>query len=167
MIVTSRIPLGRFRKVAPAAAAFLVLTLATTLSALASERATKWTIDDPALEWGPCPEFMPDGCGLAVLQGNPVEANADVLFRLPGNTTAKRHWHSSAERTVLLSGEMHVDVDGQDPVVMTPGSYAYLPGKLPHAASCRSAEPCVLFIAFVDPVDAIEGGVEEVPRYGG
>jgi mannose-6-phosphate isomerase-like protein (cupin superfamily) len=111
--------------------------------------------DSDQLVWGPCPDFMPEGCGLAVLQGDPARPNADVFFRLAGNTTAPHHWHTSAERMVLISGELHVDYDGQNPVVMTPGTYAYGPAKLPHVASCRSAEPCVLFIAFEEPVDAI------------
>ncbi len=114
-----------------------------------------WNADDDELEWLPCPEFMPDGCRLAVLQGNPEERNADIFFKLPGGTTAPHHWHTSAERMVLISGELHVDYDGQDPVVMKPGTYAYGPAELPHVASCVSDEPCILFIAFEEPVDAI------------
>ncbi len=120
-----------------------------------SEEAFIWNADDPDLEWHPCPEFMPDDCRLAVLQGNPEEHNADVFFKLQGGTTAPHHWHTSAERMVLISGELHVDYDGQDPVVMSPGTYAYGPAKLPHVTSCESDEPCILFIAFEEPVDAI------------
>ncbi len=119
------------------------------------EKAFIWNADDPDLEWHPCPEFMPDDCRLAVLQGNPEEHNADVFFKLQGGTTVPHHWHTSAERMVLISGELHVDYDGQDPVVMRPGTYAYGPAKLPHVTSCESDEPCILFIAFEEPVDAI------------
>jgi mannose-6-phosphate isomerase-like protein (cupin superfamily) len=109
------------------------------------------------IRWGPCPEFMPEGCGLAVLQGDPAERNADVLFRLAGNTTADRHWHTSVERMVLISGELHVAYDGREPVVMTPGTYAYGPARLPHSAECRSDDECILFIAFEEHVDATPG----------
>lgn len=108
------------------------------------------------LEWGPCPAFMPDGCRLAVLQGDPTDHNADVFFRLPGNSTAPRHWHTSAERMVLVAGRMEVVYDDQKPVVLTPGTYAYGPPRLPHVAHCRSDEDCVLFIAFEEPVDVNE-----------
>ena len=114
-------------------------------------------VDSPNLEWGPCPDFMPEGCGIAVLQGDPEEHNADVFFRLEGNTTAPHHWHTSAERMVLISGELHVDYDGQEPVVMKPGTYAYGPPQLPHVTHCESDEDCVLFIAFEEPVDAMPG----------
>jgi len=121
----------------------------------AAEKAFTWNADDDELEWASCPEFMPDDCRLAVLQGDPAEPNADLFFKLQGNTKAPKHKHTSAERMVLISGEFHVDFEGQNPVVMTAGTYAYGPAELPHTASCVSEEPCVLFIAFEEPVDAI------------
>lgn len=137
--------------------AISLLLIAGTLAvapASAEERAFTWTEDDSELEWGPCPELMPEGCQLAVLQGDPAQENADIFFQLPGESTAPRHWHNSAERMVLISGEMRVGYDGQDPVVLEPGTYAYGPAELPHDATCVSAEPCTLFIAFEEPVDA-------------
>lgn len=115
---------------------------------------------DQELQWGPCPDFLPEGCEIAVLQGDPAEHNADIFFRLPGGAVADRHWHRSAERMVLVSGELQVDYDGQDSVVLEPGTYAYGPAELPHSAECHSAEPCVLFIAFEQPVDAFPGEPE-------
>ncbi len=133
----------------------LIKMLAWGGPALAGEQAFSWKVDDDDLEWVACPEFMPEGCQLAVLQGDPGKPNADVFFKLPAGTTAPHHWHTSAERMVLIAGELHVDFDGQDPLVMKPGTYAYGPAKLPHVAECKSSEPCVLFIAFEEPVDAI------------
>lgn len=113
--------------------------------------------EDPALEWGPCPEFLPVGCAIAVLQGDPVQPNADIFFRVPGGASIARHWHTSAERMVLVSGELHVDYDGQQTARLREGSYAFGPPRLPHAAKCVSREPCVLAIAFEAAVDAFEG----------
>jgi quercetin dioxygenase-like cupin family protein len=121
----------------------------------ATDTAFIWTAEDEELEWAACPDFLPDDCRLAVLQGDPAEPNADVFFKLQGNTKAPKHIHTSAERMVLISGEFHVEYEGQEPVVMTAGTYAYGPAELPHTASCVSQEPCILFIAFEEPVDAI------------
>jgi hypothetical protein len=66
------------------------------LPALADQQAFTWSPDDPGLEWGPCPEFLPDDCRIAVLQGNPAEHNADIFFRLQPGTQAAHHWHTSA-----------------------------------------------------------------------
>ncbi|TVQ36156.1 MAG: cupin domain-containing protein [Wenzhouxiangella sp.] len=125
--------------------------------AAADQQAFIWTADDPELEWGPCPDYFPEGCGIAVLQGNPTQPNADVFLRLPAGAEVPLHWHSSAERMVLITGEFSVDYDGQDPVVMRAGTYAYGPAGLAHTAHCRDQGQCILFIAFEDPVDAIPG----------
>ena len=139
-----------------AAVAVLAIVLSQGPSAMADKKAHTAEAEDPDLEWGPCPAFMPEGCEIAALQGDPAEPNADVFFKLPGETTAPEHWHTSAERMVLVAGEMQVTYEGQDAVALAPGTYAYGPPELPHTAECVSAEPCVLFIAFEEPVDAFE-----------
>ena len=111
--------------------------------------------DDPALAWGACPEFMPKGCAIAVLHGDPARPNADLFFKVPGGAAIARHWHTSAERMVLVSGELQVTYDGQAPVTLRPGMYAYGPARSPHRATCAPGDACVLFIAFEAPVDAI------------
>lgn len=65
------------------------------------------------------------------------------------------HWHSSAERMVLVAGELPVTYDGQEAAILKPGTYAYGPAKRPHSGLCASSAPCVLFIAFESPVDAV------------
>lgn len=120
-----------------------------------TEKAFIRTPDDAAVVWGPCPAFLPKGCGLAVLRGDPAKPNADVLLKVPGGSVLAHHKHTSPERIVLISGEMTVRYDGQPSARLRPGTYAYGPSHLPHVATCLSKEPCVLFIAFVDPVDAI------------
>lgn len=143
--------IGRY--LAGPATAALALGLAAT-PALADHHAFVQEADSPQLDWGPCPEFMPGGCAIAVLQGDPAEANADVLFKLPAGTTAPAHWHTSAERMVLLSGEMEVQYEDQQPATLHPGTYAYGPPERTHRATCNSGKDCVLFIAFEEPVDA-------------
>lgn len=110
---------------------------------------------DAQLQWAPCPPFMPAGCGLAVLHGDPTKPNADVFLKLPANAAIPEHWHTSAERMVLVAGELSVTYKGQPKVVLKPGMYAYGPAKLPHSASCGASASCVLFIAFESPVDAV------------
>ncbi|MFO7953817.1 cupin domain-containing protein [Thioalkalivibrio sp.] len=146
-------PTGPVSRLASAAAA-LAIVAAWTAAPADQDPAFIHEPDSPDLEWAPCPDFMPDGCRLAILQGDPAQPNADVFFLLPGNTTAPRHWHTSAERMVLVRGEMEVDYDDQDPVVLRPGTYAYGPARRAHATHCISDEDCILFIAFEEPVDA-------------
>jgi uncharacterized RmlC-like cupin family protein len=110
---------------------------------------------DPALQWGPCPEGMPLGCGIAVLHGDPAKPNADIFLRVPGGSSIPPHAHSSAERMILVNGELEVKYEGAPAATLRAGHYAYGPAERPHRADCRSSEPCTLFIAFEGPVDVL------------
>lgn len=109
---------------------------------------------DAEMQWGPCPPFMPEGCGIAVLHGDPAKDNVDIFFKVPANSNIPKHWHKSAERMILVSGKLHVTYDGEDEIIMTTGSYAFGPATKPHVAKCGDEGPCVLFIAFEEPLDA-------------
>jgi quercetin dioxygenase-like cupin family protein len=119
------------------------------------EQALTRTASDAQLKWGPCPPFLPKGCAIAVLHGDPAKDNVDVFFKVPAKSTIPLHWHTSAERMVLVAGELHVTYDGQKTAVLKPGTYAYGPAKRPHKGFCASTSPCVLFIAFESPLDAV------------
>jgi len=119
------------------------------------EQALTRTARDTDLKWGPCPPFLPKGCAIAVLHGDPAKDNVDVFFKVPAKSTIPLHWHSSPERMVLVAGELHVTYDGQKTAVLKPGTYAYGPAKRPHHGFCASSNPCVLFIAFESPLDAV------------
>lgn len=106
------------------------------------------------LRWGPCPAFMPDDCRISVLNGSPDQPNADIFFKAASQSVIPEHTHTSAERMVLVSGEMQVNYEGQQPEVLTVGDYGYGPPEKPHTATCLSDDPCVLFIAFEEPIDA-------------
>jgi len=134
-----------------------VLLVLASPPAPAAEAPLALSFTAPRVEWGACPDFIPQGCELAVLHGDPAQANADVFLKVPANFTIPDHWHTSAERMVLVSGELHVTYEGQPTAVLKPGMYAYGPARLVHRAVCESTAPCVLFIAFEAPVDAVAG----------
>jgi quercetin dioxygenase-like cupin family protein len=141
---------------------FLLFSPLALAEAPAPEAAVAFALDDQRLQWGPCPAFIPKGCEIAVLHGDPGQPNADIFFKVPGNFTIPHHWHTSVERIVLVSGELHVTYDGHETTVLRTGMYAYGPAKLPHKAFCAEGAPCVLFIAFEGPLDAVpvEGSSE-------
>lgn len=119
----------------------------------ASEKPLAIAVSSAELAWGPCPPGMPEGCQIAVLHGHPAKPNADIFLRVPGGASIAPHWHSSAERIMLVSGSLEVKYQGSAPATLAPGTYAYGPARLPHRADCRSGEPCTLFIAFEGPID--------------
>jgi quercetin dioxygenase-like cupin family protein len=138
-------------------AATAVIMAVAPATAPAAEPALSRTIADADLAWGPCPPVFPAGCEIAVLHGDPAKPNADVFFRVPANYSIPHHWHSSAERMVLVSGELSLTYDGHETAILKPGTYAYGPPGAPHRADCANQGPCVLFIAFEGPVDVQTG----------
>ena len=133
----------------------LVLSPLALADKSANDPALAYTFKDPSLKWGPCPPFIPKGCEIAVVHGDPAKPNFDVFFKVPGGSTIPEHWHTSAERMVLVSGELTVTYQGQAATTLKKGTYAYGPPKLPHRATCAKGDPCVLLIAFESPLDAI------------
>ena len=121
----------------------------------AGEEAISRTHKDPQLKWSPCPPIFPKGCEVTVLHGDPARGRSDVFLRTPANYRLPPHWHTSPEHMILISGKLLVTYEGQKPSVLRAGSYAYGPAKAKHEARCANAGPCVLFIAFESPIDAV------------
>jgi quercetin dioxygenase-like cupin family protein len=54
-----------------------------------------------------------------------------------------------------VSGELDVTYVGQSTTRLKTGTYAYGPAGKAHKAVCAKGDPCVLFIAFESPLDAM------------
>ena len=135
-----------------------VIILASVLAAVpsfAQENALVFSHEDASLDWGPCPDFIPKGCEIAILRGDPARNNVDIFFRVPGDFHIPHHRHTSQERMVLVSGTLDVTYDNHERATIQTGEYAYGPSQLPHSAYCHGGDPCVLYIGFVAPLDAI------------
>ena len=91
----------------------------------------------------------------SVVHGDPEKGNADLVFTFAAGSRSPHHWHTTAERMVLLSGELHLTYSGHETMILKPGSYAYGPAKLAHTAACTEDGPCVLYIATELPFDQV------------
>ena len=73
---------------------FLSLSMGSSFvfaQASVPEQAVTQTANDAQLKWGPCPPFLPKGCGIAVLHGDPAKDNLDVFFKVPAKSTIPLH----------------------------------------------------------------------------
>ena len=134
------------------------VTLATAITgspSQAAEAPLAIGAADRSLQWGPCPPIFAKGCEIAVLHGDPARPNADIFLRVPAEFKLPAHSHTSAERMILVTGQLEIKYKGAPAAKLTPGMYAYGPAGLAHEASCAGDLPCTLFIAFEGPVDAL------------
>ena len=118
-----------------------------------TEMSIAKTIHDSDLVWNPAPDFFP-GCSFTILHGDMAGPNLDLFFRVEPNTDIINHTHNSAERMILVAGEMEVQYEGENPQILKAGTYAYGPANKPHRAKCLNSGQCVLFIALIDPFNA-------------
>jgi hypothetical protein len=89
-----------------------------------------------AIAWGKCPPTLPSSCEMAVLEGNPREAQLfTVRFRISEPLEMQPHWHPRNERVTILEGKVGVGFgDAIDRDVITwfePGDY-YVNAKGAH-----------------------------------
>ena len=133
--------------------ASLFLLLPSTL--YAEGKALVISPNDKSLQWGACPAFIPEGCEIAVLHGDPAKNNLDIFFKVPGDFQIPYHKHTSQERMILVSGTLDVTYENHEKATINVGDYAFGPALLPHSAYCHKGDDCVLFIGFVAPLDAI------------
>ena len=134
---------------------FMCLGFLSLSSIAAEDKALVISHNDDSLQWGPCPDFIPEGCEIAILQGDPAGNNLDIFFKVPGGFHIPYHKHTSQERMVLVSGTLDVTYDNHEMTSINTGEYAFGPAQLPHSAYCHEGDDCVLYIGFVAPLDAI------------
>lgn len=83
---------------------------------------------------------------MAHAYGNRGAGTHGSFGQFPANFITPEHTHSGAYHGIVIKGEMtNPFEDEQNPPVMVPGSYWYVPAKMAHATACVSAEPCEFY----------------------
>ncbi len=131
------------------------LLFLTSTNIHAEDKALVISHKDNSIQWGPCPAFIPKGCEIAILNGNPANNNLDIFFKVPSDFHIPYHNHTSQERMILVSGTLDVTYDNHKKATIQTGEYAFGPAKIPHTAYCHKGNDCVLYIGFVAPLDAM------------
>ncbi len=85
------------------------------------------------------------GVQYATVAGDPMKGAGKFFVKLPGGFSAGLHHHSPDHFSVVVSGTLVQNIDGQD-VTMPPGSYFAHTGKKQHTTKCTDPAGCVLFV---------------------
>lgn len=80
------------------------------------------------IQWRPCPPNLPDGCEMAILEGNPKSDELfTVRFRISGEFIMPAHTHPKEERVTILDGTAYVgfgkEVTKEKARAFGPGDY--------------------------------------------
>jgi ketosteroid isomerase-like protein/quercetin dioxygenase-like cupin family protein len=94
-----------------------------------------------AIKWAPGPPSLPPGSELAVVSGDPSQAQPFVIRgRLPAGYRVPLHWHPTTENITVLAGTvalgMGSDANMQD---VAAGGFIVVPAQMQHVFVARTA----------------------------
>ena len=149
-----------------------VFAFALTMTAQEKKAAAGTGPGGPAAKvWSPSDAGWKDagiaGVKLQAANGDPDKGASDMYMKVSAGTVIPWHWHSAGETLYMQQGEMTAEMwKGADKHALKPGSFASLPARMIHQATCVSKQDCVFFnhvsgkfdIHFVD-----ENGKEKKP----
>jgi len=109
--------------------------------------------------WSPCGrewEGLPPGCEYTVLRGDLTQPGAAVFFRVPASARFPRFWHPTSESGLVIQGQLIRQTEDGKEVVMTPGTYWFIPAGMIHGGSrCWDDGPCLIWESYDKPFDVI------------
>jgi uncharacterized RmlC-like cupin family protein len=88
---------------------------------------------------------FPAGMKIATIHGDPNAASGMYVIRLqfPAGYKFPAHWHPNAENLTVLSGELLLGMGDKEDAAMLasykPGTFMYIPGKMPHFGGAKGA----------------------------
>ena len=113
-------------------------------AAPAAPVSTHLVVPASDVKWGEPPPSLPPGAKIAVVQGDPSQAQAFVIrAQVPAGYKIPPHWHPGVENLTILSGTVALGMGEQfDESTMTTlpaGGYASLPAEMRHYFLAKSA----------------------------
>ena len=105
------------------------------------------------LKWADAPDRP--GVKLAAVQGDPSKGPSHFFVKLPAGFSVGPHHHNADHYSVVMSGTMVFNVDGQDHTLAA-GSYFSFTGKKTHTTKCNDGAECVIFIDARGKWDVVE-----------
>ena len=81
----------------------------------------------------------------AVQSGDPTKGPAIILAKGGKGCTVPWHWHTAAERLMMVAGTAVVDMKDGRPFTLKPGGFLALPGRHVHHFRCTSG-PCTFYV---------------------
>lgn len=93
-----------------------------------------------AITWEPGPPNLPPGVELAVISGDPSQAQPFVIrARAPAGWRVPLHWHPTTENITVLSGTVALGMDGGGEQELAAGGLAVVPAEMRHTFVARTA----------------------------
>jgi Domain of unknown function (DUF4437) len=104
------------------------------------------TVPAGDLKWKDAPgPDAPPGVQYAAVAGDPMKGAGKFFVKLPSGFSVGLHHHTADHFSVVVSGTVVQNVDGQD-VTFPAGSYFSYTGKKQHTTKCTDPAGCIVFV---------------------
>jgi len=131
----------------PLRRAALAFVLSAGVSAFAAttdagEAGEMLMLEPQTLKFAPIPG-APACVTAAPVRGDPAKGASVLLVKLATGCRVPWHWHTANEQLMFVSGAATLEMKGGKSHRLRAGSYALLPGRQVHQATCSTS--CVFF----------------------
>lgn len=122
------------------------------------------TVGPAALKWGDGPTSLPPGARMAVISGDPAQAQPLVVrAQMPAGYRIPPHWHPTTENITVLSGTVALGMgetfDQKALQDLPTGGYASVPAEMRHFFMAKTAATIQVhamgpfMVTYVNPAD--------------
>lgn len=93
------------------------------------------------------------GCDFILLNGNPKTGPTQWFYRLKAGTPFPRHWHTSPENFIVVTGALTFNLESGQVHTLKPGEYMGYQGGMIHWGQCEAGEDCLYYVFNSRPFD--------------
>jgi len=87
--------------------------------------------------------------------GDPDKGPSTFLLEAPSGCVVPTHYHTAEEQLMVVRGDVLTGMDGMAEATLGPGGFAMMPSKAMHWFTCKSKEPCLMFVTFDRTYDIV------------
>ena len=87
--------------------------------------------------------------------GDPDTGPSTEILKASKDCVVPWHYHTAEEQLFVAGGTLLTEMEGMPAATLGRGGFAVMRGKQKHQFTCRSTDPCIVFVAFNQKYDIV------------
>ena len=93
----------------------------------------------------------------AVETGDPNTGASTIILKAPAGCVVPWHFHTAQEQAVVIQGAVKMEMPDSPAMLLGPGGFAVMQGKVPHQFACELKVACLIMVSFDAKYDIFWG----------
>jgi quercetin dioxygenase-like cupin family protein len=85
--------------------------------------------------------------------GDPDTGPSTEILKAAKDCVVPWHYHTAEEQLIVAGGTVITEMEGMPAATLERGGFAVMGSKQKHQFTCKSDEPCILFVSFSQKYD--------------